>query len=221
MNEAEVAAGVAAIIGLPLDTWENKCYRVCMEALHAGLVPGGKLATGYYHSDDGDTVTDHGWVVMSDGRIWDPTRWCIEEKTPNIYIGPATPNYDEDGVRWHAELETLKEAAFGMAAKLRAEFEAAFRGSEDSLVVPIDVGKDAEDRFGDVPGRLRAMVAAGLIRMPSSDMYLAFGVPQDDHRMKIQLGKLLKRYGVRSAPSAGTNYYDLSHFAVPDTEEEA
>ena len=94
---------------------------------------------------------------------------------------------------------------------------------QDKMKVTIGMGKDAKieaakARFGDIHGRIRAMVEAGDTKVPSEDMYRTFGIDQDDHSSKIALGKQLKNFGIKSDPSAGTNYYDLSHLRIPEGE---
>ena len=98
--ELEVEAGI------PVERWYGKCYLVAMAAMRR-LRWQAELVTGYY--DDGENVTDHGWLKLDDGRICDPTRWTMQEgRKPYIYIGEPTTEYDEEGKRWEAELEALR-----------------------------------------------------------------------------------------------------------------
>ena len=69
----------------------------------------GLIQTGYYHTSDGSTVTDHGWIELDDGNICDPTRWTLDDTEPDIYVGPMTGEYDLNGARWERELEALRD----------------------------------------------------------------------------------------------------------------
>jgi hypothetical protein len=40
----------------------------------------------------------HGWVILPDGRVFDPTRWVFEAKKPYLYVGDDE-DYDEGGSR--------------------------------------------------------------------------------------------------------------------------
>lgn len=48
----------------------------------------------------------HGWVLMPDGRIFDPTRWTFEAKSPYLYVGPDRDEYDKGSNQLRAERET-------------------------------------------------------------------------------------------------------------------
>lgn len=39
----------------------------------------------------------HGWVVLPNGKVLDPTRWVFECKKPYIFMGTAGVEYDEGG----------------------------------------------------------------------------------------------------------------------------
>lgn len=31
----------------------------------------------------------HSWVLLDDGRVLDPTRWCFEGYPARVYVGPS------------------------------------------------------------------------------------------------------------------------------------
>ena len=108
---------------IPIRQWYGKCYLIAM-ALLACEDSVGELVTGFYHTDNG-MVSDHAWIEYPDGSIADPTRWTMENTSPEIYRGQVTSNYDKDGLRWEKELEEiykpLVQSAL-MASRLRATF---------------------------------------------------------------------------------------------------
>ncbi len=88
----------------PTENWKGQCFAVASQAVKEGLVPGvavygmwhGPVAKGSYFEDRGKQIPffNHGWVVLPDGSICDPTRWVFENVAPYIYLGPAD-HYDE------------------------------------------------------------------------------------------------------------------------------
>ena len=80
---------------------------VCHKLLESGAVPGGELVTGHYFARSTDTISDHGWIAFSDGTILDPTRWCMEDENPAIYLGPRDDCYDLGSARWDAEVKEI------------------------------------------------------------------------------------------------------------------
>lgn len=85
----------------PAKTWEGRCSEIAAAAIRAGvegeLIRGmwtGPVAEGNVFS--GRPITQHTWVLLKDGKIFDPTRWVFEGKKPYLYIGPSD-HYDEGG----------------------------------------------------------------------------------------------------------------------------
>lgn len=95
---------VAKHLGPTPADWEGKCHAVACAI--ATLVGGraayghwlGKVArTGYWSDRAGLPFQRHGWVVLPDGRILDPTRWSFEAAAPYIWLGENDGTYDEGG----------------------------------------------------------------------------------------------------------------------------
>lgn len=93
--------------------WAGNCYAVACAIVKAGLVKGvavyghwlGPVAPGSFFGGK-EAVTKgrsrpfirHGWVLLDDGRILDPTRWGFDGKEPYLHVGPAdAEEYDEGG----------------------------------------------------------------------------------------------------------------------------
>jgi hypothetical protein len=82
--------------------WAGRCYEMACTMVREKLVEGkavygnwtGPVKKGTMFA--GRPVVHHGWVLLPDGRVCDPTRWAFEGKKPYIYIGPAD-HYDEGG----------------------------------------------------------------------------------------------------------------------------
>lgn len=100
---------VAKIFGSLPPTWEGQCYGVASAAQKA--LGGGTLAYGHYlgpvapgsfWSNRGRApFIQHGWVILYDGRVLDPTRWSFTATKPAIWIGPSY-DYDRGGQQWRA-----------------------------------------------------------------------------------------------------------------------
>lgn len=102
---------LAQLIDMPVAKWPLQCYLVVAAILRDGVVDAVPV-TGCYHSTDGKEVTDHAWLRLPDGQVFDPSRWVLDDVPPYVYIGPVTANYDEDGTRWEAELQAVRERLF-------------------------------------------------------------------------------------------------------------
>lgn len=93
---------IAARMGIPVEEWPGKCHEVSLRALAAGVVEGTArygLWTGTTRPGSqfyGRPFTGHGWIELSDGRIYDLTRWAFEMVPPYVYIGP-NDCYDTTG----------------------------------------------------------------------------------------------------------------------------
>ncbi len=102
-NPKTLLAAFIAKLG-PTEGWKGNCYAIAKKAVDEKLVPGeavygmwhGPVAKGSYFEERSQRIpfTQHGWVVMPDGIICDPTRWVFENVAPYIYLGPAD-HYDE------------------------------------------------------------------------------------------------------------------------------
>lgn len=86
---------VEKAIGIPSGKWHGRCYEVACLVVKAKLVHGtavyghykGPVAkTGYWASRQDQVFQRHGWIVLDDDRILDPTRWSFENKKPYLYL---------------------------------------------------------------------------------------------------------------------------------------
>jgi len=94
--------------GRPAKDWAGKCYQVACAT--AELIPGAAAVYGHflgrvsptsaYAKRAGEVAlvgfVQHGWVVLKDGKILDPTRWAFEGSKPHLYVG-ENDVYDEGG----------------------------------------------------------------------------------------------------------------------------
>src|ERR1041384_5251924 len=94
-SELTDANQVAKIIGLPVERWPGNCYSVAALCITKGVVVG-RLQFGMWLGHiakasvfKGRPMARHGWILLPDGRIWDPTRWVFEAAEPYIYVGKA------------------------------------------------------------------------------------------------------------------------------------
>jgi hypothetical protein len=98
-----------AALDWPTARWKGQCFAVASQIVAAGLVSG-TAVYGHYHGPVHPKsmfaakkkvigFCQHGWVLLDDGRIFDPTRWVFENKKPYFHIGRQTVEYDEGGNR--------------------------------------------------------------------------------------------------------------------------
>lgn len=90
--------------GMPAKKWAGKCYGVACAA--SRLIARSRPICGHYLGKVCPTsmfatsalagFVQHGWVLLKDGHVLDPTRWVFEGKKPYIYVGSAK-DYDEGG----------------------------------------------------------------------------------------------------------------------------
>jgi hypothetical protein len=95
---------IATAIGVAVADWPGRCYEIARRAVEAGLFPGAHVGYGHYHGPIAPTSmfatrvsSHHGWIVLADGRIADPTRWVFEAVRPYLYVGTAYEQYDLAG----------------------------------------------------------------------------------------------------------------------------
>jgi hypothetical protein len=92
--------------GAPVEEWEGNCYGLACAAAKLMNRQGCKGAVpiyGHYQGEvhptsmfHGHPIVQHGWVLMSNGDVLDPTRWAFEGRKPYLYRGP-NDCYDEGG----------------------------------------------------------------------------------------------------------------------------
>lgn len=102
-------------LGEPAARWKGRCYEIACALVRHKLVPGDAVAVyGHWlgpvapgsHFDRGNALpfVQHGWVLLADGSVVDPTRWVFEDVAPYIYAGPSD-HYDEGGNEWRESRE--------------------------------------------------------------------------------------------------------------------
>lgn len=96
---------------LPAREWVGRCHEVCRRLLDAsdtvgspveGRLEGARIQRGRWvgerapdaayppQADDG-----HTWLVLSDGRIWDPTCWAFTGRQPHLTVaGPEDARWE-------------------------------------------------------------------------------------------------------------------------------
>lgn len=80
----------------PVENWPGNCYAIACAVAKAKLVDG-EAVYGHWTGDvhpksmfyarSRAGFCRHGWVQLSDGRVFDATRWVFENVPPYIYIG--------------------------------------------------------------------------------------------------------------------------------------
>lgn len=117
-------------ISLPASEWHGKCTLISQSVVQLGLVTGDAVYGHYRGPVDhksywiGKSVCgfiQHGWVLLRDGRVLDPTRFSFENVDPYIHIGDADPDYDEGGNIWRAASREPCPEAGGKPAGMKAE----------------------------------------------------------------------------------------------------
>jgi hypothetical protein len=103
---------VERAIGLKAGSWNGKCFEIASGIVAKGLVEG-RAVYGHWrgpvHPRSKFAVAStagfvrHGWVLLPDGRVLDPTRWAFEHVAPYLYLGDAD-HYDEGGNKLRAAM---------------------------------------------------------------------------------------------------------------------
>jgi len=96
-KELPTLAECEKALGEKAEKWVARCYEISCRIVEAGLVDGeavyghwtGDIAPGSHFSDRGKRLpfVQHGWILLKDGRVLDPTRWVFEKVEPYLYIG--------------------------------------------------------------------------------------------------------------------------------------
>lgn len=111
-------AQVEQAADLPAEKWHGQCYGIA--CIVADLLDGGTAVYGHYTGDVDEEgywrrrahapFIQHGWVLLSDGRILDPTRWSFENREPYLALitedDPEFEDYDEGGNDWRSALRS-------------------------------------------------------------------------------------------------------------------
>lgn len=88
--------------GMKARQWAGNCYGIACAA--ADMIGGAEAVYGHWLGPVSDKsrfagrpiFVQHGWVLLRDGRVLDPTRWEFEGVEPYIYVGESD-HYDEGG----------------------------------------------------------------------------------------------------------------------------
>lgn len=100
--------------GLPASQWHGKCTLLshAAQALVGGVAVYGDycgfISKDGFWGDRSGFPNHHGWVLLDDKLVLDPTRWSFENKEPYIYIGDGAEkdeaDYDEGSNRMRSML---------------------------------------------------------------------------------------------------------------------
>lgn len=109
---------IAEKINLPIQKWDGNCYYIACEIMKKNIVQG-RAVYGHYYGPVAKTgkwntrriFQRHGWIILNDGRIFDPTRWSFENEAPYIAIfnknSKEFSDYDEGGNKLREAMGTL------------------------------------------------------------------------------------------------------------------
>lgn len=96
-------AKVEKAIGIPVAEWSGNCYAIACAILRAKLVKG-RPAYGHWlgpvHERSPFATRGrapfqrHGWIVLPDGSVLDPTRWVFEAAEPYLFHGMQQDDAD-------------------------------------------------------------------------------------------------------------------------------
>jgi hypothetical protein len=134
-------------VGMPADKWHGKCHEI---AWAADKLLGDSSVTAPYGHYLGPIDPDgywggrqgfpnhHGWVLLKDGRVLDPTRFSFENKEPYIFISEDGSDYDEGGNKIRAAMQRPCPSAMGgQPAELENLKEYEVMALESVLKTPI------------------------------------------------------------------------------------
>jgi len=119
MTPQHNAEHIASRIRQPLNTWPGNCFAIATAIVETGIVHGRAVYGNYYgpivpaSMFHGKPVVRHGWILMDERTVVDPTRWVFEDKVPYIYVGPNNDDYDEGANRLRSSFRTPPPAFDG------------------------------------------------------------------------------------------------------------
>lgn len=118
---------IATAIEIPTDRWPGNCHAIASAVLRKLPVEGMRLVRGHY---DGPISRDsvyrggpqqHSWLRLQDGRILDPTRWCMTRPTrPYLYLD-VNDAYDEAGMMLALRARAAMSGSLASIGALRVE----------------------------------------------------------------------------------------------------
>lgn len=124
---------LAEAIALPLENWEGNCHGVAEAILRKAPTQGMRLVRGHFGgfiskmSVFSDGPQQHSWLRLQDGRIFDPTRWTMDQPDrPYIYCG-VNDAYDEAGLVLAAQSRAWMMGSFSMIGRTNEPEEAILR----------------------------------------------------------------------------------------------
>jgi len=89
----------------PASEWHGRCAEIAAHA--AKLLDGAENVYGhwcgpvhpygYWGARRGHGFIQHGWVLLPDGRVLDPTRFSFENEEPYVYCGADDEGYYDRG----------------------------------------------------------------------------------------------------------------------------
>lgn len=96
-------AAVEKHLGEKAIYWAGRCYEIAYRIVECELVEGEPIYGHYLgHVEPGTlfagrSIIQHGWILLPDGRIMDPTRWVFLGVDPFLYVGEDHQDYDRGG----------------------------------------------------------------------------------------------------------------------------
>ena len=114
---------IVTMIGTPnndINRWKGNCYHVACQIVKEdvfmtdcravyGHYLGHISSTGYFRNCKDMPFCPHGWILLPNGDVVDPTRWVFEGKEPYIalidHMDDAIEDYDEGGNGWRESFQ--------------------------------------------------------------------------------------------------------------------
>ena len=107
---------ITKLIGQPnIQKWKGNCYCVASRIVNKKIIDddcraiyghylGPISSKSYFSGYKNMPFIQHGWILLSNGDIVDPTRWVFEAKEPYIALidrdDDTAEDYDEGGNEW-------------------------------------------------------------------------------------------------------------------------
>ena len=151
ISDLSVSA-VEAAIGIPAEKWKGRCYAIACAIVEFNLVEGtavyghwtGPIAATSLFANRRDLgFCHHGWIILKDGRVLDPTRWVFESVDPYIFVGEDLGDVCECGhaADEHAASGWFRQCLVCEDLEDGEPFCADFQ-PDDALAWPYDEGGD-------------------------------------------------------------------------------
>lgn len=103
MKSIPTIAACEKAIGVAAERWKGRCFEIASAIVAAKLVRGTAVyghwlgevnRKSFFYHEPKRPFIQHGWILLADSRVLDPTRWVFEAKAPYLFVGEPPDDWD-------------------------------------------------------------------------------------------------------------------------------